>query len=200
MDYNRIAGIIFVVGFAIQKAIELLDIWISSAAKQLQLKWTNTSEADCKKFLTGIIGFVIGVIVTAVTDIRLLKLINPDWANDTGEKIIDFLLTSLIVPAGVEFSNNATKYFQYVKDAKSADAATKVTIVPDKLEIAILAETQFYAIVDNNDNKQVKWRAVKGTIDSTGKYKAPNTAGTDEIFAISEADPNKVVVAIITIK
>jgi len=74
---------------------------------------------------------------------------------------------------------------------------TIVQVTPPTQSVAAGAQVQFDAAVLNNANPNVSWSVdgnmggniTVGTVDATGNYNAPDTAGTHEITATSVADP-----------
>jgi hypothetical protein len=74
-----------------------------------------------------------------------------------------------------------------------------ITISPDKATMAVGSQMQFSASVGNAGNKTVTWSATGGTVDSTGFFTAPVTAGTCQVIATSQADPSRTATAVITV-
>jgi hypothetical protein len=80
---------------------------------------------------------------------------------------------------------------------KSAQAAIMVAVVgvtinqSSPVSLYVNATEQFTATVTGYTDTVVNWKADAGTIDSTGKYTAPLTAGTYHVTATSHADPTK---------
>jgi len=74
-----------------------------------------------------------------------------------------------------------------------------ISISPDKATVEVGSQTQFSASVGNAGNKLVTWSATGGTVDSTGLYTAPGSAGTSYVVATSQADPSRTATAVITV-
>lgn len=74
-----------------------------------------------------------------------------------------------------------------------------ISISPDKATVVVGSQTQFSASVGNAGNKLVTWSATGGSVDSTGLFTAPATAGTCQVIATSQADPSRTATAVITV-
>jgi fibronectin type 3 domain-containing protein len=73
-----------------------------------------------------------------------------------------------------------------------APTVNSVTISPATASSLTSGTLPFTATVNGTvTNKTVTWKAARGTISSTGSYKAPSTAGTDTVTATSVADTTK---------
>lgn len=67
-----------------------------------------------------------------------------------------------------------------------------VSVAPSTASVPAWRTIQFTANVQGAAaDKSVTWRALLGTITSSGLYTAPSAAGTDTITAVSDADPTK---------
>ena len=74
----------------------------------------------------------------------------------------------------------------------SSSAASSITISPTSASTTTDGTLQFSANVQGTaTSTSVIWKADLGSINSSGVYTAPLTAGTDTITATSEADPGK---------
>jgi len=100
-----------------------------------------------------------------------------------------------------------------IANPAKSDAST-VTVTPSIKNIAVSispvaatsppsAYTQFSATVTGNTNTAVTWTvregSAGGTVSTTGKYKAPATAGIYHVVATSKANPAKSAAATITV-
>ena len=85
------------------------------------------------------------------------------------------------------------------QQATNPPAPVSVSISPTSATVAPGGSQQFSATVSNATNTGVTWTAGSGTIDPTGLYTAPSTAGTDTVTATSQQDATKSAVASVTI-
>ena len=80
---------------------------------------------------------------------------------------------------------------------KSASAVVTVaqnvaiSVSPGAASIQSGAQQQFTAFVSGTSNTAVTWSASGGTVNTSGMYVAPSTAGTYAVTATSVADPTK---------
>ena len=78
------------------------------------------------------------------------------------------------------------------KPTASTGTVTSVSVSPSTASSITSGTLPFTASVSGTTtNKTVTWKAVLGTISSSGSYKAPAKAGTDTVTATSVADPSK---------
>jgi hypothetical protein len=66
-----------------------------------------------------------------------------------------------------------------------------VTVSPKTLSLTAGSTYQFTAIVTGTVDTSVTWTATGGTVNASGRYTAPRTAGTYYVKATSVADPAK---------
>lgn len=66
-----------------------------------------------------------------------------------------------------------------------------VSVSPTSATLAVGATQQFSATVTGATDTSVTWSATSGTVDSTGLYTAPATAGSGQVTATSNADSTK---------
>src|SRR5260370_11639995 len=67
-----------------------------------------------------------------------------------------------------------------------------VSVAPSTASVPAWRTIQFTANVQGAAaDKSVTWRALLGTITSSGLYTAPSAAGTDTITAVSDARPTQ---------
>jgi hypothetical protein len=222
---DNIIAIVPVIGFAIQKTMEILDpIILDPLTKKIKKRLNSERpEADIKKAITGIFSTILGMIIASHTQIQILTGPN-DWLN--------FFLTGLVIGAGTEGVNIATKYFQYLKDSKKpqlsasqsapeakqlsspSEASEAKTQLPTEVILVPLVTTLdsevsclFKPIVNNNKDISVDLRVLQSNggeitsnTDGTYNYTAPSQPGIYQILAISKADPSKTAVATVTVK
>jgi uncharacterized protein YjdB len=78
-----------------------------------------------------------------------------------------------------------------------------LNVTPTSATMAVGGAQTFTATVTNSTNTAVTWSvqegAAGGSIDSTGKYTAPNTIGTYHVIATSQADTTKTATATVTV-
>ncbi len=208
MDANQfslpeVVAIVFIIGFAIQQALQILDPFVMAGISRYKNSRPNKdlpggmSDADFKKAVMASLSFSLGAITAGLSGVRLLYYVRPEW----GGSIADFLVTALVIGTGTEAVNIVLKFMGYVKDAQKPDL--EISVVPNTITVAKEATFQFRADVKHAANKSVEWKVLHGnggTIDPTnGLYTAPSSAGTYQVMAISKADPAKYAVATITV-
>ncbi len=197
-------AIVFITGFAIQRANEILDPFVMAL-----IRWYKSvrpgndlpggmTDADFKKALIAAMSFVFGVMVVASTGIRLLNILADKYGG-----IGDFLITALVVGAGTEAVNTVVKFFAYVKDAQKPlpGAEVSIAVVPESLKVG--TTFHFRAVVKNGTSQDVTWAVLHGAggdIDAnTGLYIAPSTPGRYLIQATSRTDPTKFATATVNV-
>lgn len=77
-----------------------------------------------------------------------------------------------------------------------------VQVTPPAVEVAPAGEARFAATVTGTAVTAVTWSVVEpsgGTVDATGRYLAPSTAGVFHVRAVSAADPNATATATVTV-
>jgi hypothetical protein len=77
--------------------------------------------------------------------------------------------------------------------------AVSVTISPTTVTLNPGGAQKFTATVTGTTNKTVTWTATRGTIDSSGNYKAPSSVGSCQVKAASAADSSKSATAAVTV-
>jgi hypothetical protein len=105
--------------------------------------------------------------------------------------------TSVADPAK---SATATVTVSTGSEQPSSTGVTSVTVSPTTASSVTSGTLQFSAAVQGtSSNTSVTWKALQGTITSTGVYTAPAKAATDTVTATSVADPTRSASATITI-
>lgn len=198
-------AIVAFAGFAIQQSLELLSPFVSLAIRKHIAGRTATqavlTEQELKRWWMAFLAILLGAGTVAVTEISLLKFVEPLWARSPG----DFLVTALVLGAGTEGLNSLTKYIKYVKDVRKAAAAPDITVVvvPSSITVAHGQTFKFRSVVKNTSNNAVTWEVAHGSggvIDSaSGLYTAPSHAGTYYVIAVSKADEAKHAVATVKV-
>ena len=73
----------------------------------------------------------------------------------------------------------------------AASTTVSISVAPTSTALSTGASKQFGATVSGCTNTAATWRATRGTVSTTGLYKAPSSAGPDTITATSVSDPTK---------
>ena len=97
----------FACGFAVQQLLELSDPVLSRSSDPLR-----------KKIYASAISLIAGFVFAHVTPLSVLRVFQTD-AN----RIIDVIVTALIVSAGTEGFNSVMKFLGDKKEEQKADAA-----------------------------------------------------------------------------
>lgn len=199
-------AVVFISGFAIQQALQILDPTIAEAIAAYKKRRLDKEEpalpggmadADFKKAVMASLSFLLGFATVWLTGIRLLGYINKAWAG-----LGDIFVTSLVVGSGTDAANTVLKFLGYVKDAQKPVNEVEVLITPSTASVLHGNTFQFRADVKNSPNKAVDWQVLQsngGSVSATGLYTAPAAAGTFQVMAISNAEPTKSAVANITV-
>lgn len=118
IDPSNPLGLLFVASFAVQQILEAVS-W--PVEHFLGESW--------KKTALGVVGFVIGLFLSAQLDLYILNYFIPDGAATSALRGggLDTVLTALVLSAGTEGTNSVLKYLKYLKEDKKTKAAEKVT-------------------------------------------------------------------------
>lgn len=195
-------AVVFIAGFAIQQALQILDPLVNYALSRIK-EWKSTifstggmADGDFKKAVMAALAFSLGTAAVHLTGIKLLALVNPDYKG-TG----DILISGLVLGTGTEAVNTVLKYAGYLKEAQKPAQAVEVTIIPDTVKLKQGTSYAFHANVKNGEN-QVDWSVLHGaggSIDAKGKYTAPAEAGAYQVMAVSKVDPSRYSIATVTV-
>lgn len=206
---ETVTAIVFITGFAIQQALQLLDPLITVGI----LRYKNSrstkdlpggmADTDFKKTIMACLSFVLGAVTAGLTGVRPLSFA-IDIKNGSPGVVGDFFVTALVIGAGTEGMNTLLKYFGYVKDARKPEPTplVEISITPTTAAVARQATFQFLSRVNNSSNTAVTWKVLHGnggTIDANGLYTAPNNSGTFQVVATSVADASKFATASVTV-
>jgi hypothetical protein len=117
--YGLILGVVTLGGFAIQQALQVFDIPISWMLDKITGGGARIPSvmtlSEVKKSAMTALAFVIALIVTCVyPTIGTLRYIDSSFVG----KLLDSVVTALVLSAGTEGMNTLLKYFGYVKDAR----------------------------------------------------------------------------------
>ena len=112
-------AVVFIAGFAIQQALQILDPFVIVALGCFK-RWRpeqhlpgGMTDADFKKTVMSFLSFALGVVTVLLTGIRLLKLLRPEYSG-----LGDILVTGLVLGTGTEAVNTVLKFLGYLKDAQ----------------------------------------------------------------------------------
>lgn len=204
---SQVVAIVFLIGFAIQQALQILDPFVMSGIDKYKKYRRNKglpdlpggmSDGDFKKAVMAALSFSLGAIVAGMSGVRLLQyVVEPiSWL----QKAADFLVTAFVIGTGTEAVNIVLKFMGYVKDAQKPDL--EISIVPNAVTVVKLTTFQFQADVKNASNKAVEWKVLHGnggSITQGGLYTAPNNAGSFQVIATCKADTTKSAFATVTV-
>ncbi|HKS28114.1 MAG TPA: Ig-like domain-containing protein [Pyrinomonadaceae bacterium] len=213
---SQAMALISIGGFAVQRAIELLDPLLAfmsyafaaglkkvkgalakadaPATAQDELPWGLT-ETGLKTWLIGIISFLIGLIIARQASVQLVS----------ADASVNQLVIALAISLGTNGINSLLKYAEYAKDIRKVEVKPLpvITITPAAASVKAASTIQFLASVSGTDNREVKWELLEpgnGSIDSaTGLYTAPSTPGIYHVAAISRANEAATATATITV-
>lgn len=99
---------IFAASVAVQQILEVCSVVVE--------KYVGESR---KKAALGIIGFVVGIILTRAFGLDVMQYFNLN----SGIPGIDTAVTALVLSAGTEGTNSIVKFLKYLKEDKKATAA-----------------------------------------------------------------------------
>ena len=96
-------------GFAIQRVLEILDGPIAAISK-------NWLGSDSKPVFMGLLAVILAFVIVRNTDLNIMKAFG---GTDAGiSPFVGDAIFILVLSAGTEAVNIATKYFTYVKKAR----------------------------------------------------------------------------------
>ncbi len=186
---------IFTAGFAIQRAVEILEplaLWLYAQVKVYRARQPLTdltNDKGAKSTCAHVLSFLLGLIVVVAADFRFLIHFHSGVPHT-----LDLLVTALAVGSGTDFANSVVKYLQYVKDAQkpSPSPAIEVVVTAQKNTLKVGEEYHFLAAAKNAPSPAVIWVAVSGeggTITSEGLF-VSTMAGECVIQVASKNDPS----------
>jgi hypothetical protein len=104
---------VFAAGLGIQQLGEILDPILERVS------------ADRKRVVMGVVSLSIGLAVAFIGKLHVLAILGaPD------DKIINPLITGLIISGGTEGINSILKFLKYTKEDKKNEAAAKAPAAP----------------------------------------------------------------------
>lgn len=113
-------GPAFAAGFAVQQLLEIVDPVVTATIGWLRLPPT------AKKPIMGAISLLIGLGISIGCGIHVIQSLQSSTTAVPG----DAFVSGVIISAGTEGMNSIMKFLGYAKDAKKADAATKISETP----------------------------------------------------------------------
>jgi hypothetical protein len=213
MNWDETLAVVSIGGFAVQRALDVLDFAIVPAAFGISRVlggnkdatdgstggW-NLSELDAKKWLTAVVGFLIGLLITYVSGVKILSGLNAEWGS------LDVLVGALAISGGSEGYNSVLKFANHAKEARkiAVRPLPEVRITPAAATVNKGAKLQMLANVAGTDIKGVKWDLLEkdsgAELDSqSGIFKAPSLPGIFHVAAISTDNPEANAVATVTV-
>jgi hypothetical protein len=197
-NWSEIMALLTVAGFAVQRILELLDplfYWLSKIVLRMK---ADLDEKTVKSWLMNTVAILLGWLIASIDD-HQLPLFNSTLLSD--------LVLALAISVGTNAANSLLKYGEHAKEARKIEVQPlpEIKITPASTTVSKLSSLSFLASVTGTDNKNVEWRILEtsdgGTIDSkTGVYTAPNKEGIYHVAAVSEANPEAMATATVTVK
>ena len=212
MKWDETLALVSIGGFAVQRALDVLDFAIVPASfgiSQLFDKpdagtgrnesW-NVTELDVKKWLTALVGFVIGLLITYISGVKIVSALNDQWVS------LDVFVGALAISGGSEGFNSVLKFANHAKEARKIEVRPlpEVKVMPAAATINKRTKIKILANVAGTDIKNVSFElleTVEGAeVDpATGEFTAPNSTGIFHVAAKSTDNPAANAVATITV-
>jgi hypothetical protein len=115
--YAKVIGIVLLTGFAIQQALQIIDLPISALLRRYSLTGAiGMSYSDFKKVIMTVIALAIAGVTVWLCGLHTLWYIDQTLFEK--HPCFDRIVTALVLSAGTEGVNTLIKYFGYVKDAR----------------------------------------------------------------------------------
>ena len=187
--------IVPLVGFAVQRALTLVDPWIDSYVTRVyaQKPGMVTPQSDFKASVMGIASLILGFLAAISTHIDL------GVGSGGTATVANILLATLIFSAGTEGANSIQKYLQNVKDSSKADNTSTVAMMPSTVSLKAGTSMQFHV----PDPKVLDWSVLESSasnaIDQVGNFTAPSLPGTYHVLAKMKNDPSVASIGIVTV-
>jgi hypothetical protein len=110
-------AVLFAAGFAVQQLIELLTTILDLD--------NNPNFEKYKKAILGVCSFAFGLALACLLPgLRLLSTLGTQ-SNTATVRVVDVLVTGLVLSAGTEGINSLLKFAKYSKEDKKTSAASK---------------------------------------------------------------------------
>lgn len=200
-DPAQTTAVVFLAGFAIQQALQILDPFVVVGIQTLKARRPNKdlpggmTDAEFKKAVVALLAFGLGFGAAVWTGVRLLALISKDFGG-----VGDLFVSALVLGTGTEAINTVLKFAGYVKDAQKP--TPEVTIMPAAVTLKVGASFAFRAAV-KNAGPGVTWEVVPGEtggqVSPMGVYTAQAAPGAYQVVARSAADATQFAVAVVTV-
>lgn len=105
-------------GFAIQRALEILDGPIAAISKAAAGSRSDESITKLKTFIMGSLAVAFAYWIVDLSDLDILKVFGGEGSKI--DKTLGFVFSVLVLSAGTEAVNIVTKNFDYAKKVKKA--------------------------------------------------------------------------------
>ena len=102
----------FTAGFAVQQCLQIIDALAS---------W-DQMKPDKKKGIMGLISLILG-LAFSLAGLRVLGVMAPKFS-----RVVDIVVSALVISAGTEGFNSIMKFLSYQKETAKADAAVKKAV------------------------------------------------------------------------
>jgi hypothetical protein len=194
------AAVISLAGFAIQRALQVLDPLIDLLVDWTKPWWVKhgSADGDFKRAVMALGALILGMTLAGLLDIQLLAS-----AGMHGHPCGDFVVSGLVLSAGCEGANSVLKTLEAFKQARQpSDDGVVVAIATPDLTVKAGTVVQLRATVANCNTQRVAWSAVEKdlvVVSGEGTFTAPAAAATYHVVATSVASPSKSAVAKITV-
>jgi hypothetical protein len=188
------APIVFIVGFAIQQIIQILDGVTSYFANQWLKRSTNPNEtyADYKKIICTWISNILGGLVSLGMFGHVPIIGNNLISGETTRNIVNCLLLGLMLGTGTDGANSLLKYLGYAKDAAKSVSSVTVQLPVSSVSVSPGANVSLFGSAQNSADPSIKWQMLNPTAGSSlegSVYTAPTNAGTYYLMATANSDP-----------
>jgi hypothetical protein len=188
-------------GFAIQRALQILDPfidWLTEATKEWWKVHHVEDTGTVKRAAVAICALVLSGVIVWALDIGLLSLVGV-----SGHVWGDRLVSALVLSAGSEGANSVLKVLEAFKQSRQA-VADGVAVVVATPEVTAKANSQIRlrATITNSANQDIEWTFVENArvaVASDGTMTVPATPGVFHVIAASEANRAKTAVVKLTV-
>jgi hypothetical protein len=205
-SFSEIAAIVSLAGFAVQRAVEILDPLLvgllllaklpSGDKKELP---GGVSDNTAKGWLAALVAFLLALLIVGSTKLTLPAMKSFDWHG------WDTLILALAISAGANGLNSVLKFGELMKEAKKEEIKPLpvIKITPPVPKVSVNGKLTLLASVTGADIKDVQWKVLEpqsgGTITQEGLYTAPAQPGTYFVAAISVANSDAVESVAVTV-
>jgi hypothetical protein len=204
MEWNKTLAIISIAGFAVQRALEILDPlfigvvfkWKERRSGKLPFDLTDTA---AKAALMTFVAFLISLPIAYFSPVKILEQIASDGALG-----LNTILGALAISAGSNGFNSLLKFGEHAKEMRKVEVRPlpEVKVKPLAATIKANSSIKLRASVSGSDNKDVTWEVLEapgGTVTADGVYTAPGTPGTYHVAAISKDNSAATELATLTV-